>query len=222
MSLVVANLAMLAFASYGTSSTILTWTLFLLAQHPAIMGDLVDELSAAGPVEDMELAGLSSLPLLDAVLKEAMRLITPVPFLGFRAVRSCEIAGRQLDRGARVVISPHLTHRMTEIYDAPDRFRPHRWFEIKPTSYEYLPFSAGARRCPGSLFATMVLKTMLAVILSRYRVTVSRGARIDYTFAGIIVPKRGVPMQLERQDRAFTANPCTGSIFELVKSDGPV
>ncbi len=67
-------------ASYETTASTLTWTLFLLAQHPKILHELMDELDAvlggAPPRSDQ----LSQLPLLERVIKESMRILPPVPW----------------------------------------------------------------------------------------------------------------------------------------------
>ena len=216
-----AHISGLALASYETSATALTWAIFLLSQHPAIAVELLDELQAMPAIEEIDLDKLASLPLLDAVIKETLRLIAPVPFLGFRTVRQCEIAGCPLPERALVIICPHLTHRMPEIYEAPDRFRPSRWLTIRPTAYEYLPFSGGPRRCPGYWFATNNLKTALAVTMLRYRITADPGARIDRSYAATTVPKHGVSMQIAKQDRAYPINAGRGTIFDLFQIERP-
>jgi cytochrome P450 len=219
---VAAQLSGLLLASYETTALSLTWALFLLTQHPHVMADLTDELSALPPTDSLDVETLSRQPLLDGVIKETMRLITPVPVLGFKTVEPCEIAGRELTKDVLVMISPHLTHRLPEIFEAPDRFRPQRWLQLDPTAYEYLPFSAGWRRCPGYWFALQALKVALAVILPRYRLSVAPGARIDRAYAAVTVPKYGLPMKIMPQDRDFRVESCTGTVFDMFVPEGRV
>jgi cytochrome P450 len=94
-------------------------------------------------------------------------------------------------------------------------FRPKRWFDINPSQYEYLPFSAGPRRCPGLWFGTDFIKVAIAAILSRYRLEIDRRARFDWTFAGITMPKRGSLIRLVPQDRAIRTQPAAGTIFDF-------
>jgi cytochrome P450 len=158
------------------------------------------------------------MPLLDAVLKEAMRLVTPVPMITMRSIVDCEIAGQHLPRRSRVLIAPHLIHRMPELYDTGDRFRPGRWFSIKPSTYEYLPFGAGRRRCPGYWLAMTNVKLAVMAILSRFRPQLPDGARIDRMYAGVTTPKNGVPIRLLPRNGASprpAAASYSGSIFEL-------
>ncbi len=213
-----AHISGFALAAYETTSITLTWAMVLLSHHPLIAAALTAEIAEAGPIETMSAATLAGLPLLDAVLKETLRLMTPVPILGFKTLRACNLGGVDLPEAATVVISPYLTHRMPELYDRPDQFLPERWLEIRPTTYEYLPFSGGPRRCPGFLFAQTNMRMALAALLTRFDVTVVDGARIDRRYAAVMVPRRGVPAVLE--PRSLTRRPRPppqrlGSAFDL-------
>ena len=210
-----AHLCGLALASYETTTTTLTWALVLLAQHPRVMAALVSELATLGPLEAVDNTDLEALPMLGAVLQETMRLITPVPILGFRTINDCEVAGFHLPAAATVLISPHLTHRLPEIYPKPNRFHPERWLDIRPSAYEYLPFSGGPRRCPGFHFAMANMRMAMAAILTRFRLTLADGSRLDRAYAAITVPKNGVPMRIARQDGRFDAGRITGSLLDL-------
>jgi cytochrome P450 len=210
--------AMLAWLSYETMATALTWAVFLLAQHPAVLDDLIDEISAHGAVENASADTLLSLPLLDAVVKEAMRLITPVPIMSFRMALDGEIANQSFPRRSRFFVVSHLTHRLPELYPAPDRFRPGRWFSIKPSPYEYMPFGAGQRLCPGTWLAMTNLKLVLATLLGRFRPTIPSGARIDRLYAVVTMPRNGVPMDLVPRGHEVGGRPnfsYSGSIFDL-------
>jgi cytochrome P450 len=224
---ITAAVAMLSWLSYETTATALSWATLLLAEHPAVLADLLDEIAGHLPIEDIDADTLMALPLLDAVVKEAMRLIPPVPFMCFRTVNDAEIAGQSLARGSRFYVVPQLTHRLPELYAAPDRFRPGRWFSIKPTPYEYLPFGAGQRRCPGAWLAETNLKLALAMMLSRFRPCVPAGARFDRMYAVVTMPKNGVPLDLIPHDQTvgIAANTSyTGSIYDLftAEPDRPV
>src|SRR5262245_65408159 len=96
-----------------------------------------------------------------------------------------------------------MTHRLPDVYGAPMRFHPARWFNINPSPYEYLPFSAGPRRCPGSWFGTDFIKVALVAILTRYRLEFDGRARLDWRFA----PTSGALVRIVDQDRVLGA-PC--------------
>ena len=213
---IVGGMVFYTVASYESISSMTTWTLLLLMLHPDIMANLLDELAAAPALPDIDHGRLSSLKLLDAVIKEALRLIPPTAVAQFRVFSQCEVSGRLLLPSDRIVLCPHMTHRLPETYDVPMRFRPERWFTINPSQYEYLPFMAGPRRCPGSWFGTDFLKVTLTAILSRFRIELDRNARLDWRFAGTTIPKRCIPVQLVEQDRVVRRQTVAGTIFELV------
>jgi cytochrome P450 len=214
------HITFVAFAAYETMSSALTWVLFLLAFHPRVLADLSDEIAAAPPVEAITQEQLASLPLLDGVVKESLRLVPPTPVLLWRTSRDWETGGARLARGTQIILSPHVTHRIPEIYDSPRAFRPDRWARIKPTPYEYLPFGAGPRRCPGHNFAAEFMKLAVATFLPRFRLEAGRSARFDYVYRGIMMPRPGIAVRFLPQDRAFGMVRAQGSIRDLVDLDG--
>ena len=86
--------------------------------------------------------------------------------------------------------------------------------------YEYFVFSGGPRICPGNWLAFAMIKMAVATILTRYRIAVEPGARIDYRVGLALSPRGEVPATLHRQDAAFVAAPIRGRIRELVQLPG--
>ena len=205
-------------ASFETTASTLTWTVFLLAQHPTIMGQLTDELDHVLGGNAPTREQISQLPLLERVIKESMRILPPVPF----TIRAADedaipIGPLTLSHGTRVICSHFLTHHLSEIYPEPEVFRPDRWLKIDPTQYEYLPFSAGPRACVGAMFAFQVLKISLAIMLQKFRFTVVSGARIDRVVRITMSPRHGMPMLLTENDRCYQSSEVRGQIHEMVK-----
>ncbi|HLW67637.1 MAG TPA: cytochrome P450 [Gemmataceae bacterium] len=208
-------------ASYETQANALTWTLFLLSQHPEVLANLCDELWhvlqwSAPSLEDMD-----RLPYLEAVLKESMRILPPVPFTIRIVSREAELGGVALRPRDRVICSHFITHHLPELYEEPERFWPERWFGIDPNQYEYLPFSAGPRWCIGKNLAMAMMKIVLARLVQKWRFTMAPHARIDRYVSVTMGPRHGMPMVLAPQDRRFEAVPVTGNVHEMVKLDCP-
>jgi cytochrome P450 len=195
----------------------LFWTLILLAQHPRIARELVDELQGRLAGAPASIDAIVDLPRLDAVLKESMRIIPPVPMSMRVAQQETMLAGERLPHGTRVVLSTFLTNRMPGLYPEPDRFLPERWSTIDPSPYEFPVFGAGPRVCPGYWFGLSAVKTALATILLRYRIAVEPDTRIDYEIQPTMRPTARVPVTLHRQDGAFAAVPIRGAIHKLVR-----
>jgi cytochrome P450 len=203
-------------ATHETCQTALAWTLFLIAQHPDVARDLVDEISGALAGAPPTLSRVAHLPLLDAVVKESMRILPPVPNLARVASQSTSLGGYDVRRGTWIVLSSFLTNRAPELYDEPARFAPERWSRITPSGFEYMVFSGGPRVCPGSSFGTAVVKVSIAAILSRFCISIVPGARIDRRVAVTMAP-RGLPVVLHPPGRGWTASPVTGQVCDMVE-----
>jgi cytochrome P450 len=119
----VGQCAILFGASFETTASTLTWTLFLLSQHPEVMRELMGELDTvlnnAPPGGDQ----LGQLPFLECVIKESMRILPPVPFTIRAANEKTSIGGFPVPKGSRVICSHYLTHHLPEVYPEPERFR---------------------------------------------------------------------------------------------------
>jgi cytochrome P450 len=195
----------------------LFWTLILLAQHPHVADELLRELRERLGDEIPSMQAIQELPLLDAVVKESMRLIPPVPLQMRVAQEDTTLAGHRIAKHSRVILSTFLTTRMPDLYPEPDRFLPERWSKIDPTPFEYPVFGAGPRICPGYWFGLNAIKVTLATILTRYRIAVEPGTRIDYRIQPTIRPTGPVRAALHRQDGAFAATPIRGAIQDIVR-----
>ncbi|MEA5569666.1 cytochrome P450 [Calothrix sp. UHCC 0171] len=205
-------------AGHDTSANALTWTLFLLSQHPEIAADLLDELDSVLHGEAPTLEQLQQLPLLERVIKESMRVLSPVPWNGRVISQATSLGGYDLPEGTEVFVSIYQTHHSPEIYSQPERFHPQRWETIEPTMYEYNPFSAGSRICIGAGFAMMEIKIILAMLLMRYRLQLINKNPIHPKGLIVMSPRNGLPMLVYQQDRQFAqgVGGVRGSVREMV------
>lgn len=216
----VGQVHLLFVAGHETSANALTFTLLLLSQHPHIMATLVDELQAVlglnGDAPTIEQLG--RLPLLDAVIKESMRLFPPAAMMNRMATAPFSLNGYEFGQYTAVTISPYITHRMPELYAHPRRFDPSRWENIQPGPYEYFPFGAGSRMCIGAQFALMEIKLVLAMLLSRYRLTLMPKGRIKRTLTITLGVDGALPMTVHPQDREFSRSKTTfsGKVRQMV------
>src|ERR1700733_129556 len=140
-------------ASFETTANALAWALFLIAQHPSLAADLHDEIAdrlSCWPPSSQE---LDALPLLDGVVRETLRLMPPVAFSFRTPIHDVELGGFALRMGDKIILSHYHTHRIPDVFPEPNRFKPSRWFSVRPDPYEYIPFSAGPRLCLGYSFA---------------------------------------------------------------------
>lgn len=205
-------------AGFDTSSLTLAWTLLLLALHPDVLDEVMEEVQVVLKGKPPTAEHVPALVRLDRVIKESMRLL-PVAVLLFMRVcaEDAKLDGITLPKGAMVMLSPLLTHRDPEVYPSPRRFDPARWERLDPPLYTYLPFGVGARTCIGAPFAGLALRITLARVLLHARPAVPPGTRIDYEVRGpALGPKGGLRLSLLPPASRVRAPRVTGSIHALV------
>jgi cytochrome P450 len=212
----IGHTTLLFLAGFETSAVSLTWTLFLLAQHPRVMADVVDELMATLGGNAPTIEQVRELPLLDRVIKESLRLLPPAIHGGRIAVQPFAMGGYEFPVGTKVMYSEFMTHRLPDIYHEPDRFLPKRWEGVEPVPFAYIPFLGGPRRCLGAEFALLEMKLVLAIMLQRYRFSIPANAQIDSAVRFTLVPASGIPMLFAPRDRQFAKAPIRGNIHQLV------
>lgn len=202
----IANTGVIFTAGHETTANALTWILFFLSQHHKVAADLQDELESVLKGEAPSVEKLESLPLLERVIKEGIRILPPVPWNARITSQITKLNDYTIPKGSEVFVSIYQTHHLPEIYSNPESFKPERWETIKPTIYEYNPFSAGPRICIGADFAMIEMKIILATILQKFRLEFIDRFPIDLSGLISIKPKYGITMLVHKQDRQFNVN----------------
>jgi cytochrome P450 len=100
----------------------------------------------------------------DAVVRETLRLRPVLPIVARRLTRPATVAGLELDAGTVVAPCIVLVHRRPDLYPEPHAFRPERFLDRKPGTYEWLPFGGGVRRCIGAAFAELEMRVVLQAL----------------------------------------------------------
>jgi cytochrome P450 len=213
---VVGQVVVLFMASHETVSLAVTWCLFLLSQHPTIMGELLEEIQGRCGDEPPSLEALEDLPLLDAVTKETLRLFPPGAWVPRYVKAETELAGFPVYPGDAVVLGHYVTHRDPEVFSDPNQFRPERWFGAAPDTYAFVPFSAGPRTCIGKTLGTTTIKMVLAMVVQRFRLRIAPNSRIDRRVVITLSPKFGMPMSIDSQDKKFQAVPFNGNVNQMI------
>jgi len=151
------ELMTLLLAGHETTATALAWTLERLVRTPRVLERLREEIEAG-----------ESTDYLDATIKEALRLRPVVPGVIRQLQRPLTIGGMELPAGINVAPSIYLIHRRPDVYPDPHAFRPERFLgEDVPSTYEWLPFGGGIRRCLGASFALYEMRIVLETVLRR-------------------------------------------------------
>lgn len=214
------NMGLLFVAGHETTAHALSWTLFLLAQHPQIQLELREELRGELHGDAPTVEQLARLPLLDAIVDESLRLLPPTYVLFIRrAMGEFELGPYRMPEGSLVVLSPLVAHHLPEVFEEPERFRPERWASRKPSPFELVPFGAGPRLCLGASFAAQEIRLVLAMIVQRHGLRMLPGSRVDPKARGITMgPRGGLPIELVDPDaRPRPPVDVGGSIREWVQ-----
>jgi cytochrome P450 len=184
------ELVTLLVAGHETTATALAWTLRWLLCDPQLVARLRAEIAAAGddPVK------LAKGELLDATVKESLRLQPVVPMVG-RVLQTPQKIGRlDMPKGGVVAAAIYLTHRRPSLYPDPERFNPDRFLTFKPAQWEWLPFGGGLRRCVGAAFALYEMKMVLATLLERVDMRLVSSDVRARRRAVTITPAGGLPV----------------------------
>ncbi|KAM7477538.1 hypothetical protein LguiA_025751 [Lonicera macranthoides] len=162
-------------AGTDTSSTTIIWAMAEMMRQPRVMEKAQAELrKALNGKEVMHEADIQGLSYLKMVIKETLRLHPPLPLILPRECREeCEIDGYKIPIKTKVMINAWVLGRDPDHWDEPDIFKPERFInssgaDIVGTNYEYLPFGAGRRMCPGSTFGLANVELSLAQLLYHF------------------------------------------------------
>jgi cytochrome P450 len=190
----------LLLAGHETTANALTWTWYLLSQHPDARARAQAEVRQVCDGRVPSLADLPCLTYTRAVLSESMRLFPPAYLVGRRALEEYRVPGTDYVLPPRTVIfvSQYLLHRDARFWDAATEFRPERWLEGDPSRHRfaYFPFGAGPRVCIGEQFAWMEGVLVLATIAARWRLDLAPGQRIDVQPTITLRAKYGMRMRI--------------------------
>ena len=177
------------FAGHHTSSGTASWALIELLRHPDVLAGVareLDDLYADG--SEVSFQALRSIPLLEAALKETLRLHPPLIILMRLVQQECELAGYRIPAGTVLAASPRVSNRIGEDFPDPDRFDPGRYIDPRQEDLQnrwtWIPFGAGKHRCVGNAFAMMQMKAIFSVILRDFEfeaVQPPDSYRDDYT-----------------------------------------
>jgi len=187
-------------AGHDTTALALTYTWYLLSQHPEVEAKLHVELSRVLGGRAPTYDDLENLPYTKMVIEESMRLYPPAPGISNRAVlKDDEVCGVKIPKGAQVGIMPWLLHRHRTLWDNPDRFDPERFSPERSQGrhrFAYLPFGGGPRVCIGMALAMAEAQLMLATLAQRFSLKLVPDQNIVLQHRITMRPRDGIQMTL--------------------------
>ena len=186
-------------AGHETTANTLTWTWYLLSEHPDIEQRLHRELDCVLARRLPTAEDFPRLQYTEMVITEAIRLYPPAWILGRRALKDYKLGPYIVPAGAIVIMSPYVMHHDPRYFPDPFRFDPDRWTSEARASrpqFSYFPFGGGPRRCIGEGFALMESIMVLATLAQKWSLRRAVDQPIALQPFITLRPKHGMRMVL--------------------------
>ncbi|WP_253737137.1 cytochrome P450 [Halohasta salina] len=189
-------------AGHDTTALTLTYTWYLLSQHPEVEERLHAELDAVLGGDRPTAADSRRLSYTTNVLNEAMRLYPPVYTLFREAAVDAEFGGYQLPAGSGLMLPQWVVHRSPRWYDDPETFDPDRWESARSSErprFAFFPFGGGPRHCIGKQFSMLEATVILSIVAQEY--TMEYLGSDDLSLRGSLTmhPEEPVAMRLRER-----------------------
>ncbi|KAE9604123.1 hypothetical protein Lal_00001595 [Lupinus albus] len=170
-------------AGMDTSAIVVEWGMAELIKNPRVQQKAQEELDKViGFERIMTENDFTSLPYLQCIAKETMRLHPPTPLmLPHKANANVKVGGYDIPKGANVHVNVWAVARDPAVWKDPLEFRPERFLEedvdMKGHDFRLLPFGAGRRVCPGAQLGINLVTSMLGHLLHHFCWTIPEGMK---------------------------------------------
>ncbi|HMV66038.1 MAG TPA: cytochrome P450 [Myxococcota bacterium] len=195
------------FAGHHTSASTSSWTLLELMRHPEFLTEVQAEVDQVfGESEECDLKRLRGLEKTEWAVKEALRLHPPLFILLRAALEDLEVHGHTIPKGTWVAVSPWVAHRDDRVFAEALTYDPHRFSPERAEdgrAFAYIAFGGGRHKCMGNAFALLQIKTIMGILLRRYRFELL-GDPIADDFQSLVIGPR-LPCRVRYQRREASA-----------------
>ncbi len=188
-------------AGHETSANALTWTFYLLAQHPDVVKRLRQEVEEVLGDRKPAFADMMSLTYTRQVIEEGMRLYPPAWAVGRQAIEADTILGEPIPAKSLIFMGIHAMHHHPDHWEEPDRFDPDRFeaSRVKQRSrWQYLPFGAGPRMCIGNHFAMMEMQLLLVLLIRRFDFSIVPTHPVAMRPMITLKPRHGIVLEVKK------------------------
>ena len=186
-------------AGHETSANGLSWTLYLLTQHPEIVKKMRAEIQRVVGDRLPNFQELRQLTYIQQVIEEGMRLYPPVWGISRTAMGDDEFRGVQIKKNHIVFCLIYNAHHREDLYPQAKFFNPDRFAANKKKlipKMGYLPFGGGPRLCIGNMFAMMEMQLILTGLLQRFDFELMEGQQIEMEALITLRPRYGIKMKI--------------------------
>jgi cytochrome P450 len=187
-------------AGHETTANALTWTWYLLAQHPQVESRLRQEIESVLEGRIPTLDDLSRLEYTGAVFRESLRLYPPAWIIAREAVTAYRLGPFDVPPGATIFMSPYATQRDPRFWKDPEQFDPDRWLDGSAAGrpkFAFYPFGAGTRVCIGEQFAMMEGVLLIAILARQWKFRLVPGQTVELWPQITLRPRHSIHFELE-------------------------
>lgn len=196
------ELLQLVAAGFETSAFVSCWAIECAMSYPDVLERVRAEVAEVVAGAPFERAHLQRLTYIEALVHESIRHRMPSPFAGIRLVKQpVSLLGHRLSEGAFVSMGLAGLGMREDTFPEPQRFRPERFLERKPSVFEWNPFGSGTRQCIGRGLAMAELKVTLSTLFTRARLRLVDADRRRERAGLFFVPRHGLRVVLEARNR---------------------
>ena len=200
------NVITMLIAGHETTSNAVTWTYYLISQHPEVEQKMFEEIDSVllknmdgkKKIYNQTIKDLPKFKYIEKIFRESMRIYPPVWSIGRLVEEDYLIDKYTIPKGSSILMSQYVMHHDSRYYDNPSEFNPDRWtdeFKRHLPRFSYFPFGGGIRGCIGESFAWQEGILLIATVSSYWKLELipSQKIRID---PGITLnPKNGIKMK---------------------------
>ncbi|MED6151335.1 hypothetical protein PIB30_081526 [Stylosanthes scabra] len=205
-------------AGRDTITSALTWFFWLVATHPSVEANILDEIEeifGATKEEKQEVLGINDvkkLIYLHGALCESLRLFPSVPIERKQSLKGDILpSGHRVNPNTVILVFTYAMGRFEEIWGKDClKFKPERWISekreiIHVPSYQFFSFNAGPRTCLGKDVSFFQMKIVATAILRNYHIQVVENHSISPAHSIMLLMKHGLKApvtthQLEKED----------------------
>ena len=166
------QVAIFFLAGHETSAAALGWTLYLISKDQEVQDRMRAETHSVLGDRRPDFSDMKALSYVRDVFRESMRLYPPVPFVIRRSTKPEKMRNYDVPKGSSLIVSQWFLQRHEKLWEHPDVFDPDRWRTANGQERArdaYIPFSAGARVCPGAGFALQEATLILSELVRRFK-----------------------------------------------------
>ncbi|KAL9147223.1 hypothetical protein ABFS82_13G159600 [Erythranthe guttata] len=172
-------------AGSETSAITIDWAMSEMLRNPRILKKAQDEVRRVfddkGYVDESK---INELEYLKSIIKETLRFHPPLPLLLPRKCREkCEIDGYEIPVDTKIIVNAWAINRDPKYWKNADCFEPERFLDklvdYKGNHFEYIPFGAGRRICPGMSLGVANVELPLAMFLYHFDWELGDGMKLN-------------------------------------------